>query len=168
MLLWSADSEKLCLQLLRLLLDSNYLQLMGFRYWWYVFLIPMLDLSCSREQFHQRKSCVLTSFFLSLFQFTQNATWDKQWHYFREIVIRPVAFTPKWWEIMLHSVWEVRHLKNSTSCLLIFHFRLIFLNLDFWNKFILNDCMINNCTVQQYKMINWKTGKVNWNTLNVI
>lgn len=102
------------------------------------------------------ESWVTSSFLFSLFQFTQNATWEKQGHYFCETASNPVLFNSVWWEIMLHSVWEVKLLKISTSSLLILHFSLTSLNLHFWKKLILNDCTINNCIAQQYKKISCK------------
>lgn len=159
------DSDSLCLQLVRLLLDSGDLKLMGFRYWWWcLFLILTLDLSCSQEQVYQRKSWVTSRSLFSFFQFTQNATWEKQGHYFSKTVSNPVMFNPVWWEITLHSVWEVKLLKISTSSLLILHFSLTSLNLNFWKKLILNNCTINNCTAQQYKKISCKAGV--WSNLS--
>lgn len=155
----------LCLQLVRLLLDPRDLKLMGYRdWWWCLFLISTLDLSCCQEQVYQRKSWVTSSSLFFLFQFTQSATWEKQGHYFCESLSNLVVFSPVWWEIILHSVWEMKLLKISTSSLLILHFSSTSLNSNFWKKLISNDCTINDCTAQQYKKISCKAGV--WSNLS--
>lgn len=155
----------LCLQLARLLLGSSDLKLRGLRYWWWCFfLIHASDLSCSQEQAHQRKSWVTGSSLLSLFQFTQNSPWEKQGHHFCEWASGPLVFSPVWSEIMLLSVWEVKLLRISTFSLLILHFSLTTLNLNFRKKLILNYCTINDCTAQQYNKISWKAGV--WSNLS--
>lgn len=129
-----------------------------------VSLISALDLSCSQEQVYKRKSWVTSSSLFSLFQFTQNAAWENQGHHFCESLSNPVVFSPVWWEIMLHSVWEVKLLIISTSSLSILHFSSTSLNSNFWKKLIPDYCATKDCTAQQYKNISCKAAV--WSNLS--